>query len=71
MSFALHPLMYFAILSFVFFPPVKTAKHSARDSRLFSYQILFHFGAFETFYLRLKDAEEEENPAIAGSYANP
>jgi hypothetical protein len=68
MAFTLHALMYFAILSFVFFPLGKASGKGSRETRDVSYQILFYFGAFETFYLRLKDAEEQPS-ALTGTYA--
>jgi hypothetical protein len=68
MAFTLHALMYFAVLSFVFFPLGRASRKGSRETRDVSYQILFYFGAFETFYLRLKDAEEQPS-ALAGTYA--
>jgi len=68
MAFTLHALFYFAILSLVFFPLGKASRKGSRETRDVSYQILFYFGAFETFYLRLKDAEEQPS-ALAGTYA--
>jgi hypothetical protein len=65
MAFVLHALMYFAILSFVFFPLGKASRRASRETRDLSYQILFYFGAFEAFYLRLKDAEEQPR-SLAG-----
>lgn len=58
MAFVLHALMYFAILSFVFFPWSTTGTGKSRETRDLSYQILFYFSAFESFYLRLRDADE-------------
>lgn len=68
MAFTLHALFYFAVLSLVFFPLGKTPRKGSRETRDVSYQILFYFGAFETFYLRLKDAEEQPS-GLAGTYA--
>jgi hypothetical protein len=67
MAFVLHALIYFAVLSFLLFPAAKTSRRSSREPRDFSYQILFYFSAFEAFYLRLKDAEEQ-HPSLAGTY---
>jgi len=67
MAFVLHALMYFALLSFLFFPLGKASRKASRETRDVSYQIPFYFGAFETFYLRLKDAEEQ-HPSLAGTY---
>ncbi len=68
MAFTMHALIYFAILSFLFFPLGKASGKGSRETRDVSYQILFYFGAFETFYLRLKDAEEQPS-VLTGTYA--
>jgi uncharacterized protein DUF3592 len=67
MAFALHALTYFVILSFLLFPLGKASRKTSRETRDVSYQILFYFSAFEAFYLRLKDAEEE-HPSFAATY---
>jgi len=67
-SFALHAVIYFAVLSSFLLPLGKTSGRSSRDTRDFSYQILLYFGAFEVFYVRLKDAEEEPSPR-SGTFA--
>jgi hypothetical protein len=71
MSFAHHALMYFALLSFLFVPHGKANHDAVRNTRTLSYQVFFFFGTFQTFYLRLKDYEDEDQPGFAGTYANP
>ncbi len=70
MSFALHALTYFALLTLLFLPAHQATRRS-RDTRMLSYQILFYFGAFETFYVRLKDAEEDQQPGFANPPLGP
>lgn len=59
MSFVMHALLFFAILTSILLPLDKAGKRSGRNTLNLSYQVLFYFGAFETLYMRLRDAEED------------